>query len=994
MIEFGSFLVKKKLLRMKYLFLVTMVISSVAMGQGTFPTDGIVGQWKFDDPANLAKPTVGAPLVPDVNSTSTPFIFDAVAGPTADDGAVNIGTGSFYRATLNMLPNGSDSAKRVNQYTFVIDFNAPAANVWYAFFDADGDGDPTKTDAELFIKKTGQIGVGKTGYSYDTVKYDQWYRLVVTADLGHSYKYYLDGQLILNTGAQDLDGRFSLAPVDGANKVVFFGDNDGDDAPIKVASLTVYDHPLTSDEVFKLGGFGHVTKYGDPFGSWTFDDPNNLTTAKMGNDLKLVGTGQTPAAGPESADKAVTIEKGSYYEVTHDMVANGGSRVNKYSLIVDFKIPQLGQWYSILQTDPTNSNAADLYVNDKGQIGSDLIGWSKKSINAGEFYKLAVSADLGNAYMLYLDGDTLLASKNHDADNDLSIVPRSGADKFLLFADNAGKDGPITVSSVNLYNRNLSSGEIKSLGGYEHSANTEITGSGKSLYFDATKANRHAVIQKTNNDFEFGDGDFTIEAWVKPSVGIKEDPCLISSKDWHSGTNLGWVVSVEAANWRFNMADANANRYDIKGPFINDGNWHHIAVIVNRTFGVKLLTDSLESDWDNSGEFKGTGSPDNPAVPICIAQDATEQYLKGDNFPGEVDEIRIWKGIAVDPNTVREWEYKPVTSTHPNYSNLVAYWNFENVTDTVFTDASGKGHSGVLRNSPKTKVSYAPLGKDAVISAKEITGIYGGEPASVSGGLTLKGTFPIVSASGLFKANRNINSIDKIMDEFDNPFAVFGHNNMTSVLVDSAKTSYEARLTRVWTVCTTVTPISSSTFDFNIITLGGAANVGAAQNYVLLKSDNIAGPFTVFPGPFNVTTDSANIYISGVELSTGYYTLATKDMKNSPLGGITTDVKSENSTLPKEYTLSNNYPNPFNPSTKINFTLPVQSKVTLEVYNMLGQRVATLVNSTMAAGNHDIIWNACSSNGLTSSGVYIYKINAEGVNGKSFTQSRKMLLLK
>ena len=117
-------------------------------------------------------------------------------------------------------------------------------------------------------------------------------------------------------------------------------------------------------------------------------------------------------------------------------------------------------------------------------------------------------------------------------------------------------------------------------------------------------------------------------------------------------------------------------------------------------------------------------------------------------------------------------------------------------------------------------------------------------------------------------------------------------------------------------------------------------------------------------------------------------------MKNSPLGGITTDVKSENSTLPKEYTLSNNYPNPFNPSTKINFTLPVQSKVTLEVYNMLGQRVATLVNSTMAAGNHDIIWNACSSNGLTSSGVYIYKINAEGVNGKSFTQSRKMLLLK
>jgi hypothetical protein len=88
---------------------------------------------------------------------------------------------------------------------------------------------------------------------------------------------------------------------------------------------------------------------------------------------------------------------------------------------------------------------------------------------------------------------------------------------------------------------------------------------------------------------------------------------------------------------------------------------------------------------------------------------------------------------------------------------------------------------------------------------------------------------------------------------------------------------------------------------------------------------------------------------------------------------------------PERFSLNNNYPNPFNPTTKIQFTLPQAATVQLPVYNAIGQRVATLVNSKMAAGNHAVTFDG---SGLTS-GVYIYRLKAG-----EHSQTRKMLLVK
>ncbi len=103
---------------------------------------------------------------------------------------------------------------------------------------------------------------------------------------------------------------------------------------------------------------------------------------------------------------------------------------------------------------------------------------------------------------------------------------------------------------------------------------------------------------------------------------------------------------------------------------------------------------------------------------------------------------------------------------------------------------------------------------------------------------------------------------------------------------------------------------------------------------------------------------------------------------------VTADEREE--TAPKQFELSQNYPNPFNPSTAVRYSVPSDGKVTLKVYNVLGQEVATLVNGHQKAGHYTVNWNGKDMNGRAAgSGIYLYRIQA----GQR-TAVRKMMLLK
>ena len=104
----------------------------------------------------------------------------------------------------------------------------------------------------------------------------------------------------------------------------------------------------------------------------------------------------------------------------------------------------------------------------------------------------------------------------------------------------------------------------------------------------------------------------------------------------------------------------------------------------------------------------------------------------------------------------------------------------------------------------------------------------------------------------------------------------------------------------------------------------------------------------------------------------------------------------ESSLLPDKYAVSSNYPNPFNPSTSINFALPKNSKVSISVYNSLGQLVRKMNYLQLSAGNHPFTWNGKNDSGRNmSSGLYILHFNAHSLEGdnETFSKSIKLLLV-
>lgn len=142
------------------------------------------------------------------------------------------------------------------------------------------------------------------------------------------------------------------------------------------------------------------------------------------------------------------------------------------------------------------------------------------------------------------------------------------------------------------------------------------------------------------------------------------------------------------------------------------------------------------------------------------------------------------------------------------------------------------------------------------------------------------------------------------------------------------------------------------------------------------------------PG-FGTTTETKtyNYNVAGAPAGLHFYRLKQLDYDGTFEISPVVEVEGP---MPTEFALNQNHPNPFNPSTKISFSLPVESDVTIKLFNMLGQEVAQIVNSNFQAGNHEV--NFVADN--LSSGAYIYVLEAAGSNGKNFNATKKMILLR
>jgi len=205
-----------------------------------------VGLWMFDRKAGAGSAIVGRPL-----RYSPP---DGKTGGVADlfgTGEIRVPRGGWLYCVPELEPSG-EGGTNANRYTLVFDVRLPQIGSFFCLWNSNPD---NATDGECFVNPEGHFGVGDGCYSTAKLAAGRWYRLGIVIDADHkSRAYYIDGKFSHEVRDVGLDGRFSLNSI-RSKKPFFclFGDNDGEDAPIDVRSIALYDTPLTLEQMRRLG---------------------------------------------------------------------------------------------------------------------------------------------------------------------------------------------------------------------------------------------------------------------------------------------------------------------------------------------------------------------------------------------------------------------------------------------------------------------------------------------------------------------------------------------------------------------------------------------------------------------------------------------------------------------------------------------------------------------------------------------------------------------
>ena len=209
----------------------------------------------------------------------------------------------------------------------------------------------------------------------------------------------------------------------------------------------------------------------------------------------------------------------------------------------------------------------------------------------------------------------------------------------------------------------------------------------------------------------------------------------------------------------------------------------------------------------------------------------------------------------------------------------------------------------------------------------------------------------------------------------------FGNGGLAyNVLVDTSDSNVPVELTS----------FKATTVNGNVnLTWSTATETNNKGFQVERKSADGQYQNIAFVNGHGTTTQPQQYTYMDQNVAQGHYTYR---LKQTDLDGTYkySNAVEVDVTTPAVYSLDQNYPNPFNPTTKIDFSLANTSKVTLKVYDVLGRQIAELLNSNLTAGSHTVNLNASS----IPSGVYFYRLEAKGNNGKDFTSIKKMILMK
>jgi hypothetical protein len=207
-------------------------------------------------------------------------------------------------------------------------------------------------------------------------------------------------------------------------------------------------------------------------------------------------------------------------------------------------------------------------------------------------------------------------------------------------------------------------------------------------------------------------------------------------------------------------------------------------------------------------------------------------------------------------------------------------------------------------------------------------------------------------------------------------------------------TSDKATLADITGNCYTPVPVELISFNANsidgVVELSWiTATETNNQGFSIEKSQGSGFETIGFVQGHGTTTETQVYSFVDRNVNVGTYTYRLKQIDYDGSYEYS-NIVEVNVSAPGNFTLEQNYPNPFNPSTSIEFKLKVDSKVSLKVFDVLGQEVANLVNANLAAGSHHVDFDASALN----TSVYLYRLEATGIAGTNFVDVKKMILTK
>ncbi len=446
---------------------------------------------------------------------------------------------------------------------------------------------------------------------------------------------------------------------------------------------------------------------------------------------------------------------------------------------------------------------------------------------------------------------------------------------------------------------------------------------------------------------------FTLECWINPTNAVNPTYQNLIAKRLAGHNGYEIYLSFGKLYVRTNGITRLTGNI-----VIPSGQWSHFAATFDAsTYKIKTYVNGVPDDSTTS---------DASAIPINNTDSLYIGTGWNDDFAGYIDEIRISNYVKTE-SQIKSFLYRSIdNSNEPSSGNINIVYNLDGNTFDNADNATKlyfRGNANFSNPSVGANVPVSPLNRADALNFP--AGYY---IKSSNRRIPQSGTSGTMLTDSLY-IQQSLTITDL------NLFLATNHTAEGDLLI---------RL---------IGPNGDSVNVYNNLTLNESDHVITIFDDGA-DSSLIAGRYTSF-APFIKASNNLNAIFSG-DNSQGFWRLKIYDSRIGDTGRVyawglqfnnqtLVGVEEIISEIPKKYSLSQNYPNPFNPTTTIRFDIPEETNVLLTITNILGERVATLVDERLKAGTHQIKFDAAK----LASGVYFYRLRAG-----DYVSTKKLLFMK